>query len=243
MRSAFLRGVVWLVGLILGGLPAGAVPLGFESGPHFFRTYPPALSSFIQLTNQAILYGNQSLGGNVPAIPLLAGGLGVRMAETLGEPFALGLGISLFAAGTGTEGTWGGQEAVAVHLGLSYADLSLLFLFSPMPGIFSFGVAGGFAGADLVYSVVFPNLNLSFVPASGERVYSGRTFVAFVFLRVAWPLFPHLTIGAEAGFRWALFPQLFSQGVPMDLNRDGKPDQLDLSGLWLGLTLRVELPL
>jgi len=29
----------------------------------------------------------------------------------------------------------------------------------------------------------------------------------------------------------------------MDLNRDGKPDQLDLSGFWLGLSLRVEFPL
>jgi hypothetical protein len=81
--------------------------LRFESGPHFFRTYPPALSAFIQLTNQAITYGNQTSFGNIPLIPLISGGLGVRAAETLGEPFALGLGFSLFGTRTGTEGAWG----------------------------------------------------------------------------------------------------------------------------------------
>jgi hypothetical protein len=56
--------------------------------------------------------------------------------------------------------------------------------------------------------VDFPNLNLSFVPMAGEAVYAGRTFVASFFLRAAWPIFSSLTAGAEAGFRWALFPQL-----------------------------------
>jgi hypothetical protein len=228
--------------LLVLPFPALATPLAFESGPHFFRTYPPALSAFIQLTNQAITYGNQTSFGNIPLIPLISGGLGVRAAETLGEPFALGLGFSLFGTRTGTEGAWGPQE-VKVSLDLTYADIHVLFAFSPIPGVLWLGASGGLGWTNLRYAVDFPNLNLSFVPMAGEAVYAGRTFVASFFLRAAWPIFSSLTAGAEAGFRWALFPQLLYGENPMDLNRDGKPDQLDLSGFWLGLSLRVEFPL
>lgn len=235
-------GTVFLA-LLFFGLFAAAMPLGFESGPHYFRTYPPALSAFIQLTNQAINYGNQTFFGNIPLIPLISGGIGVRAAESLGEPFALGLGFSLFGSGTGTEGAWGSQE-VKVSLSLTYADLHVLFTFSPLPGMLWLGSYGGLGWTSLSYSVVFPNLNLSFVPKPGEAVYSGRTFVAAFFLRAAWPIFPNLTAGAEAGFRFALFPSLSTaDGIPMDLNGDGKPDQLELSGFWLGVSFRVEFPL
>jgi len=228
--------------VLLFPFAAWAIPLGVESGPHFFRTYPPAISSFVQLTNQAILYGNSTFFGDIPLIPLMSGGLGVRMAETLGEPFALGLGFSLLGMETGTSGAWGAQE-VAVGLSLSYADLHLLFHFSPVPGLLFLGASLGFAWANLSYRVEFPDLPLSFVPARGEVLFSGRTFVAAAFLRAAWPILPNLSLGLEGGFRFALFPGLFSGEVPMDLNRDGKPDSLDLSGFWLGLTLRVEFPL
>lgn len=235
--------VAGLVALFLGlGFSAQAMPVGFESGPHFFRTYPPTISAFIQLTNQAIHYGNQTFLGDIPLIPLMSGGLGVRVAETLGEPFALGLGFSLFQMSTATEGAWDVQN-VLVNLGLTYADLHLLFAFTPIPGLLWCGIAGGFGWTNLSYAVEFPDLPLSFVPAAGEWVFSGISFAGLAFLRAAWPVLPNLTLGAEAGFRWALFPQLFSDEAPMDLNRDGKPDQLDLSGFWLGITLRVEFPL
>lgn len=236
-----------LVGLFLlllaVGLSSTAIPLGFESGPHYFRTYPPAISAFIQLTNQAIRYGNQTFFGEIPLIPLISGGVGVRAAETLGESFSLGLGFSLLGMGTGTEGSWGAQK-VEVSLGLTCADLHVLFAFSPIPGILYLGATAGLGWTRLSYAVDFPNLNLSFIPAVGEAIYTGRTFAAAFFLRAAWPIFPNLTAGLEAGFRWALFPGLSApQGVPLDLNRDGKPDQLDLSGFWLGFSLRVEFPL
>ncbi len=237
------RGGTLLLLLLALGLSSSAIPLGFESGPHYFRTYPPALSSFIQLANQAIRYGNETFFGEIPLIPLISGGVGVRAAETLGEPFSLGLGFSLLGTGTGTEGSWGAQN-VRVILNLTYADLHLLFAFSPLPGVLWLGAGAGLGWTSLSYSVEFPSLNLSFVPAEGEALYVGRTFAASFFLRAAWPIFPNLTAGMEAGFRWALFPGLSSaEGIPMDLNRDGRPDQLDLSGFWLGLTLRVEFPL
>ena len=234
----------WTVLILLLLLPFStwAIPLGVESGPHFFRTYPPAISAFIQLTNQAILYGNSTFFGDIPLIPLMSGGLGVRVAETLGEPFAMGLGFSLFAMETGTSGSWGAQE-VAVNLGLSYADLQLLLSFSPLPGLLFLGASLGFAWTNLSYDVEFPSFPLSFVPENGQRTFSGRTFVAAAFLRAAWPILPNLNLGLEGGFRFALFPGLFHGDIPMDLNRDGKPDPLDLSGVWLGITLRVEFPL
>ncbi len=239
------RTKVWgLFALLLAcGLSAQAIPLGLESGPHYFRTYPPALSAFIQLTNQALLYGNQTFSGDIPLLPLLSGGVGVRAAETLGEPFAVGLGFSLVRMGTGTEGAWGAQE-VSVSLDLSYVDVHVLFTFALLPGVLTCGVAGGLGWTSLAYAVTFPALDLSFVPAPGEETYSSRTFSALFFLRAAWPLFSSLTVGVEAGFRWAVFPALLSTaGIPLDLDRDGNPDPLDLSGVWLGLTLRVEFPL
>ena len=242
-RSFGLLHVFLPLSLVFLTFFASALPVGLESGAHFFRTYPPALSAFISLTNQAILYGNQTFSGDIPLIPFLSGGVGVRLAETLGEPFSLGLGFSLFQMGTGTEGAWPGQE-VSVSLGLSYADVHLLFAFTPLPGLFWVGAATGLAWTSLAYAVQFPNLNLSFVPAVGEEVFSGWTISALFFLRAAWPVFPNLTLGAEAGFRWVMFPGLLSSsGAPMDLDRNGKPDPLDLSGVWLGLVFRVEFAL
>lgn len=221
---------------------AQATPIGLESGPHLFRTYPPAISAFIQLANQAILYGNHTFLGEIPQIPLMAGGVGVRLAETLGEPFGLGVGFSLFGMETGTSGSWGPRN-VSISLGLSYADLHVLFSVSPIPGLLFLGLSGGLGWASLSYACEFPDLPLSFVPGSGERTFFGRAFVVAAFLRAAWPIFPNLTAGVEGGFRFAFFPALLSGDVPLDLNRDGRTDPLDLSGFWLGVSLRVEFPL
>lgn len=225
-----------------------ALPVGFESGPHFFHAYPPALSAFLQLTNVSLAYGNELLGGAVPAVPLLAGGLGVRAAATLGAPFALALGFSAFEAATGTEGRWG-PDPVAVRLGLTYADLHGALLFSPWPGLLWLALFAGFGMARVDYEAALPAavgsppLPLPFVPHQGTWSFRGRAFVAGFWARASFPVLPVLTLGVEAGYRWALFPALFSDALPMDLDRNGVPDGLDLSGLWVGLTLRVEFAL
>jgi len=234
-----VRGLFLLLFLVV---PAQAMPLGFESGPHFFRAYPPALSAFVQLTNASLAYGNGLTGGAIPPIPLIGGGLGIRAAATLGEPFALGLGFSVFQAGTGTEGKWG-EIPVSVRLGLSYADLHGALLFSPWPGLLWLSLFAGVGTAAVGYAVDFPTWPLPFVPAVGEKDFRGRAFVAGFWARAAFPILPVLTLGLEAGYRWALFPGLLDGTLPMDLDRNGSPDVLDLSGLWFGLTLRVEFPL
>lgn len=241
VRVRGVKGWAWALVFFLAGA-AQAMPLGLESGPYLFRTYPPAISSFIQLTNQAILYGNQTFAGTILPIPLMSGGVGVRLAETLGQPFGLGVGFSLFGMETGTSGAWGPRN-VSISLGLSYADLHVLFSFSPLPGLLFLGLSGGLGWASLSYACEFPDLPLSFVPDSGEWAFSGRAFVVAVFLRAAWPIFSNLTAGVEGGFRWAFFPTLLSGDTAMDLNRDGRPDSLDLSGFWLGVSLRVEFVL
>ena len=235
----FRAALAVLVGL---GFGASAAPLGFESGAHFFRTYPPAVSAFVQLVNASLAYGNGLTGGEVPLIPLISGGLGLRAAGSLGEPLGLGLGFSVLQMATGTEGQWGAVP-VSVSLGLSYADLHAALFVSPWPGLLTVAAFAGLGVATLSYAVDFPNWPLPFVPAVGERVFQGRAFAAGLWVRVSFPILPVLNLGVEVGYRWALFPGLFANGLPMDLDQNGVPDALDLSGLWLGLSLRVEFPL
>ncbi len=229
--------------LLMVGVSGQAMPVGFESGFHFFRAYPPAMSAFVQLVNVSLAYGNGLFGQEVAALPLISGGLGLRAAASVGQPIGLGLGFSVWQAATGTEGQWGGNQ-VSVSLSLSHADLHGVFFFSPWPDLLWLAVFAGMGSAAVHYSVDFPTtLALPFVPAVGEWTFRGRTFVAGAWARAALPLLPVLTVGVEAGYRWALFPGLFSSGFAMDLDQSGGPDALDLSGIWLGLSLRVEFSL
>lgn len=241
-RVSLVRRAVLGLLLVLA-LYGQAGPLSFESGAHFFRTYPPAISAFVQLVNASLAYGNGLFGQTVPEIPLISGGLGLRAAGALGQPFGLGLGFSVLQMATGTEGQWGASH-ISVHLDLTYADLYAILFLSPWPGLLSVAAFAGFCSAAVHYLVDFPTtLPLPFVPAVGEWVFRGRAFVAGIWARASFPILSVLDLGVEAGWRWALVPSLFANGLPMDLDKNGAPDALDLSGLWFGLSLRVEFPL
>lgn len=234
---------LWLVAIV--GVGAWALPLGFESGPHWLITSPTSLTSFTQLANQAITFGNDLYSASIGLLPAISGGLGLRMAETVGGDLALGVSISLFEMGSATEGIWG-EEEVSIALSTSYFDLQLSLSFSPVPGLLTLGAGAGLGTATVGYSGKFPQTlpagwTLPYTPPQMEGEFRGRAPVGAVWMRVSIPALPVLTVGLEAGLRWARFPSLSAGERPLDLNEDGTPDALDLSGFWIGLNLKVLL--
>ncbi len=236
-----------LAALILAGIPGVAMTLDLGAGAHFDFASLDAINSFITLVNRTIEFANgqPNVSGSVSAVPELHAGTGADIEEMMG---LLGMRLSLGSWGLASEGTWtaGGSEyRVALSLAVKYLAVGGTVEFSPIPGYLAVGLFGGWGLASLDYSCTFSlpsDWEIPFQPATGEKSWRAAGPVGEAYLRVTFPVLgPGLHVGLVTGLRLAAFGTPVSDGTPLDLDADGKGDDLSLSGMWVGAALVISL--
>ena len=236
--------------LLVGGTAFGA-SLDVNSGAQLSFATLSDLSSFITLVNQTIAFVQEqpTVDGYVNAIPDMRSGVGVALGESFGDGLQGGLRAELATWETGTEGTWtrdDSQFPVSLSLKVGFLALEGQIAFEVVPGLFSLGLAGGWGWGKLDYACSFDlptEWAIPFQPPPGPGVYHTSGPVGAAYARVSLPLFSQFSLGFELGVRLAGLGMLAADGTPLDLDGDGEGESLDLSGFWLGLSVKLAFEL
>lgn len=232
--------------LLLGGMASGA-SLNVDSGAQLAFASLSDLGEFIKLVNQTIdfVQDQPTVHGKVDALPDMRSGVGVALGESMGNGLQAGLRAELATWETGTEGAWTeGDLQFPVSLSLKVGLLALegQITFEVVPGLFSLGLAGGWGWGKLDYSCSFvlpTDWTIPFQPPPGVGVYHTSGPMGAAYARVSLPLFSQFSLGFELGVRLAALGMLTTDGGPLDLDGDGEGESLDLSGFWLGLSVKL----
>ena len=236
--------------LLVGGMASGA-SLDVDSGAQLAFASFSDLSSFITLVNQTIAFvqGQPTVDGYVDALPDMRSGVGVALGESFGDGLQAGLRAELATWGTGTEGTWtrdGSPFDVSLSLKVGLLALEGQIAFEVVPGLFSLGLSGGWGWGKLDYACSFDlptDWAIPFQPPPGAGVYNTSGPMGAAYARVSLPLFSQFSLGFELGVRLAGLGMLTAEGTPLDLDGDGQGESLDLSGFWLGLSVKLAFEL
>lgn len=248
-----MRTILTALAVMLLGTLSGAGALHVESGAYWLRAPLPALNTFVLLTNQTLAFVNERVpeGEDVPLLPPLETGLGLRLSEAWGDPWRLGIQVVLGHVETRTRGLWrrGATEhqvefALSAGLAAGEGELALALV----PELVQVGLSVGWGVARIHYQGLFPTTlptdwGLTFVPRSETRTYIAQGPLGTLFARIFLPVGTGLGLGLEAGFRFAHLGVPLAGNVVLDLNGDGLGDPLDFTGLWLGFVVRISFSL
>ncbi len=231
--------------------PALAGSLTVGSGVQWYAASLTDLADYVKDSNRTINYlnGLADVDGHVPAIPVPRGGVGVVVSQAIGRPVAVGAQVMMLKGGVSTEGNWqqAGETfpvALSLEVGMlaGLAQVSLGFV----NGLLQVSLAGGLGVAWLNHSCDFSlpgGWDLPFQPLSEQREYRTQGFVGAAAVRASLPLWRGLSLGTEAGLRFAPFGVPQAEGDPLDLAQDGIGDRLSFNGLWVGVSVNLTFDL
>lgn len=240
------------IALVLASCGAGGTTLAVGTAAQWVLLDLPALNAFVRLTNQTVAFVNERVpGAPVPALPELRGGMGLRLGESLGGTWRLGVGMALVTSSSRVQGGWAQGEQthpVAVALDASLVALGLDLAVEVVPGLLGVTLSVGWGLTRVGYRCEFPRTlptdwSLPFLPKNEDRTYTGAGPVGSVAVGLSLPLGRGAGVGVEMGFRLA------QPGIPragtavLDLNSDGLGDPVGFSGLWVGVAVRIEFHL
>jgi len=247
----------WTTLLLVAALavPAGAGTLSVGSGAQWWFSSFPDLAGYTQQVNRSIEFvnGMGDVDGQVGELTELQGGLGVSVSQSVGETLGVGARLVMLKAGVATEGEWVEEDReLPVHLSLEVGMIAGLahVTLGFVDGLLEISFAGGWGMAWVDHKCDFEALrdppggwSIPFAPATDDRRYQSGGLVGELAVRAALPLREGLTLGTEGGLRLAPFGSLHANGRELDLTDDGNPDELDLSGVWVGLTVTLRFGL
>lgn len=236
----------------VAGVAGGAATLAVGSSAQWVVFELPSLNTFVRLTNQTLAFVNERVASDpIAHLPEIRHGAGLRLTESLGTTLWVGLQVAVASAGVQTQGTWTQGEGdhpvdIALDAGLVafMGEVALVLV----PDLLMVSVSAGWGAFRVGYRCVFPQTlptdwSLPFLPKAEDESYTGSGPLGAVAVQLSFPLGRGASVGAEAGFRFAPPRALRSRTAVLDLNADGLGDPVSLSGLWLGLTVRMEFNL
>lgn len=232
---------------VAGSLGSGA-SLSVGSAAQWYLVAMPNLNTFASLTNQTIRFVNERIEGeDVPLLPELRHGIGLRFTEAWGETWQVGIETALVSVETTARGVWTRGEdthPVDISLEVGLVAFAAEVALALVPDVIAIGLSAGWGITRVVYRGAFPNTlptdwSLPFLPRVETKTYTTHGPVGSAYARVSLPFGPGMAVGFEAGFRLAPLGVPQSGTSVLDLNADGMGDPVNFSGLWLGLTVRI----
>jgi|Deesub1362A_J573_1020465.scaffolds.fasta_scaffold06520_5 hypothetical protein len=239
-----------LVVLLLSPWVLGAT-LTVDSGAHLSLVSLTDLNEFVSLVNQTIVFveSQPNVEGAVPPLALLRNGVGLALGEVVGDGIAFGARAALGSWESATEGTWtseGVEYPVSLSLRVELLAVEGQLRFAVVPGLLSLGMAVGWGMANLDYSCSFAlptDWAIPFQPPPGKTVFRAAGPVGEVSAQVSLPVASGLSFGVEAGFRLADLGVPKAGDTPLDLDGDSEGEKLELTGLWLGICVKLAFAL
>lgn len=237
---------------VVVGVAGSAASLSVASSAQWLLVDMPRLNVFVRLTNQTIAFVNERVGSDpVPSLPELHHGVGLRLREAFGGILRLGLGVAVASLGTRTQGTWtagGTSHPVDISLDAGLVSFCAEVGLALVPDILLVSVSAGWGISRVGYRCLFPQAlptdwSLPFLPRAEEKTYTADGPVGTVSVQVSLPLGRGASAGFEVGFRLAGPTVPRAGATVLDLNADGLGDPVGFTGLWLGLTVRMEFSL
>lgn len=245
-----LSGVVLAVWLFC--VASSAMSLSIGSSAHWVLFDLPSLNQFVRLANQTLAFVNERAGGDpVLSLPELRHGVGLKLAEALGGVVRVGLQMAVASVNTRTQGSWATGEnshPVSISLEASLVAFSVELSLVLVPDVLTAGISVGGGASRVIYRCAFPRTlptdwSLPFLPKNEDATYTGSGPLGAVAVGLSVPMGQGISVGLEAGFR--VSPAWVPTAGPtvLDLNADGTGDPVGFSGLWLGVTVRMEFNL
>lgn len=236
----------------VAGVAGGAATLAVGSSAQWVVFELPSLNRFVRLTNQTIAFVNERVASDpIAHLPEIRHGAGLRLTESLGTTLRVGLQVVVASAGVRTQGAWTqGETDHSVDIALDAGLVAFLgeVALALVPDLLMVSVSAGWGAFRVSYRCVFPQTlptdwSLPFLPKAEDTPYTGSGPLGAIAVQLSLPVGRGESVGAEAGFRFASPRVLISGTSVLDLNADGLGDPIRFSGLWLGLTVRMEFNL
>jgi len=239
-----------LVVLLLSPWVLGAT-LTVDSGAQLSLVSLTDLNEFISLVNQVIaaVEDRPDVEGEVSPLAPLRNGVGLVLGEALGDGIAFGARVALGSWESATTGVWtyeGVECPVSLSLRAELLAVEGQLRFEVVPGLLSLGMAAGWGMVNLDYSCSFetpPDWGLAWQPQLMETTFRATGPVGEVSARVLLPVGFGLSFGVEAGFRLADLGVPRAGDTPLDLDGNGEGEKLELTGLWLGICVKLAFAL
>jgi hypothetical protein len=250
-----MRAILAGLTVVAMGVAGGAMSLAVGSSAQWVLVDVPSLNTFVRLTNETIAFVNdqQAWIAPVPFFPDLRGGIGLRLAQSLGGLLRVGLRVEMMSIEGGVQGAWATDETshpVDIRLEAGLVALSAELGLALVPDFLLVTVSAGWGSSRIRYRCVFPRdlpteWQLAFLPkaADEETAYTADGPVGGAAVQLTLPLGRGVSAGIEVGLRFAA-PTVPRAGTAvLDLNADGMGDVVQFTGPWLGLTVRMEFSL
>jgi len=246
MRLLGIGLAVW-VGCVAGG----AMSLSVGSSAHWVLFDLPSLNMFVRLANQTLSFVNERAEGEVPPLPELRHGVGLKLAEALGGIVQVGLQMAVASVNTRTQGSWttgAASHPVDISLEASLVAFAIELSLVLVPDVLTAGVSIGGGASRVIYRCVFPRAlptdwSLPFLPKNEDTTYTGSGPLGAIAVGLSLPLRQGISVGLEAGFRISPVWVPTAGRAVLDLNADGLGDPVGFSGPWLGVMVRMEFNL
>ncbi len=247
--------VVWIP---IAGM-AGPLEMSLGGGPS--ATSLDAVNEAIGMFNSLIEHLNETFAvhpdvdGAVPSVPPIGSGLHLHAAERywITDWFAFGGQIAYATSSTSATGTYVGEATSEIAVDLAYhavggtlgAEATFLDVGLRL-GVFG-GIGYTYALFDrrTLFEIPseYPDV-IAGVPPSAEGRYTGGTLGFEAGLALTYPIAPWLAIGSRLSYRSARVSELTdSSGAALDLDGDGVPEPLSLTGFAVQLAVSVHIDL
>ena len=250
-----------LLFVLLASLTGVAGPLEMWIGGGPAATSLAELNAAITVFNTLIIHLNETfevhpdVSGTVESLDPILSGLSLRAGERywLTDWFAVGGQVEYVSSSSETSGQYQGSSASTIDIALGFHNVG--FLLSSRFMFLDMGLQlGAEAGVGYYYSVVTRDVlfeipveytdGLSGVPADGSGRFTGGTIGFEGGVSLAYPVTPWFTIGSLLTYRSATVSSLSDgQGALLDIDSDGTPESINLSGITVQLTFSINIDL
>lgn len=241
-------------------LSAGPIEIYLSGGPSAvaldeINTIRGRINAIITELNDTIALLPEIITGEVEQLDSIGGGIAYQAGERffVSDRFSLGGKLEGFRTATSTAGVYTSSETSEISIDLDCYTVGFL-----LSGRYGFLDAGVILSAELGAGYYYSGFNraitfqippeyptaISGLPPEGEDRYSGSSLGFEGGLSLSFPITDWLVVGSSLFYRWLTLGGMRDQeGNSLDIDGNGTPEKVDLSGITVQFTFSLIIDL
>jgi hypothetical protein len=261
-KGEMMKGLVTALAVLIlwaAMLTAGPIEIYLSGGPSAvaldeINTIRGRINAIITELNDAIALLPE-ITGEVEQLDSIGGGIAYQAGERffVSDRFALGGKLEGFRTSTSIAGVYTSSETSEISIDLDCYTVGFL-----LGGRYDFLDAGVILSAELGAGYYYSGFNraitfqippeylpaISGLPPEGEGRYSGSSLGFEGGLSLSFPITDWLVVGSSLFYRWLTLGGMRDQeGNSLDIDGDGTPEKVDLSGITVQFTFSLIIDL